>query len=152
MASKHSEKPMHALPHLSLVLPRLPSKQCQCLSCRIEIVPDLGGWNVDCFLSPLLFPLGDQCCDALACPFSESSSSLGAPLACLAANQMWCLMCLPVYLPVHSHWLRHKSLQPITVHGCVPARAAHSRLHLLQEVHWVYENDGMCNLCVMLAG
>ena len=28
-----------------------------------------------------------------------------------------------------------KSLQPKTVHGCVPVRAAHSRLHLLQEVH-----------------
>ena len=28
-----------------------------------------------------------------------------------------------------------KSLQPKTVHGCVPGGAAHSRLHLLQEVH-----------------
>ena len=27
----------------------------------------LGGWNVSCFLSPLLFPSGNQCCDALAC-------------------------------------------------------------------------------------
>ena len=27
------------------------------------------------FLSPLLFPSGDQCCDAVACPCSESSSS-----------------------------------------------------------------------------
>ena len=28
-----------------------------------------------------------------------------------------------------------KSLQPKTVHGCVPVGAAHSRFHLLQEVH-----------------
>ena len=29
-----------------------------------------------------------------------------APLPCQAAVQMWYLLCLPVYLPVHSHWLR----------------------------------------------
>ena len=39
-----------------------------------------------------------------------------------------------------------KSLQPKTVHGCVPVGAAQSRLYLSQEVHWVCENDGMCNL------
>ena len=53
------------------------------------------------------FPSGDQCCDALAYPCSESSSSLGAPLPCQAADQMWYLLCLPVYLPIHSHRLRH---------------------------------------------
>ena len=31
------------------------------------------GWNVGRFLCPLLFPSGDQYCDALACPCSESS-------------------------------------------------------------------------------
>ena len=41
-------------------------------------------WNVGRFVSPLLFPSGDQCCDALACPCSESSSSLGAPQSCQA--------------------------------------------------------------------
>ena len=49
-------------------------------------------WRVECrplpFSSPLLFPSGDQCCDALACPCSESSSSLGAPLPCQAADQL----------------------------------------------------------------
>ena len=90
----------------SAVSPRLPSKQCQYLSGWTQIAIDLGGWNVNLFLSPLLFPLGDQCCDALACPCCESSSSLGAPLPCQAADQMWYLQCLPVYLPVHSHWLR----------------------------------------------
>ena len=35
------------------------------------------------------------------------------------------------------------SLQPKTVHGCVPAGAAHSRLHLLQQMHRVCKNDGM---------
>ena len=28
-----------------------------------------------------------------------------------------------------------RSLQPKTVHGCVPVGAAHSRLYLLQQVH-----------------
>ena len=45
------------------------------------------GWNVGRFLSPLLFPSGHQCCDALACPCSESSSSFKAPLPCQAADQ-----------------------------------------------------------------
>ena len=40
-----------------------------------------------------------------------------------------------------------KSLQPKTVHGCVPIRASHFRLHLLQQVHRVCENDDTCNLC-----
>ena len=87
-------------------LPRLPSKQCQYLPGWTQITVDLGGWNVGRFLSPLLFPSGGQCCDALACPCWESSSSLWAPLPCQAADQMWYLLCLPVYLPVHSHWLR----------------------------------------------
>ena len=45
-----------------------------------------------------------------------------------------------------------KSLQVKTVHGCVPVGTAHSRLHLLQEVHRVCENDGMCDPCVTLRG
>ena len=57
------------------------------------------------FLSPLLFLSGDQCCDAQACSCSESSSSLEALLPCQAADQTWYLLCLPVYLPVHSHLL-----------------------------------------------
>ena len=45
--------------------------------CLVEqIVLDLGGWNVGRFLSPLLFASDDQCCDAVVCPCSESSSSL----------------------------------------------------------------------------
>ena len=43
-----------------------------------------------------------------------------------------------------------KSLQQETVHGCVPIKAAHPSPHLLQQVHWVCENDGTCNLCVTL--
>ena len=52
-------------------------------------------WRVECrhFLSPLLFPSGDQCCDAPACPCLESSSSLGAPLPCQAADQMCDICC-----------------------------------------------------------
>ena len=71
-----------------------------------RIVLDLGEWNVGRFLSPLLFPSGDHCCDAPACPCSDSSSSLWALLPCQAADQMRCLLCLSVYLPVQSHWLR----------------------------------------------
>ena len=53
-------------------------------------------WRVECrrFLSPLLFPSGDQCYDALDCPCSGSSSSLGAPLPCQAADQMCMSVCL----------------------------------------------------------
>ena len=82
------QRPIRTPPHLSGVSSRLPSKQCQCLSGWTQIVLDLGGWNVGRFLSPLLFPSGDECCDALACPCSGSSSSLWAPLSCQAADQM----------------------------------------------------------------
>ena len=88
-------------------LPKVGLEQCQYLPGWTQIVLDLGGWNVGRFLSPLLFPSGDQCCDALVCLYWESSSNLGAPLPCQAADQMWYLLCLPVYLPVHSHWLQH---------------------------------------------
>ena len=54
---------------LSAVSPRLPSKQCQYLSGWTQIVLGLAGWNVGRFLSPLLFPSGDQCRDILACPW-----------------------------------------------------------------------------------
>ena len=95
----------------------------QYLSCWTQIVLDLGGWNVGRFCSPLLFPSGGQCCDALACPCSESSSSLWAPLPCQAADQMWYLLCLPVYLPVHSHWLRRaqdsRSTEVFVAEDCV---------------------------------
>ena len=42
--------------------------------------------------------------------------------------------------------------QTKSAHGCVPVGAAHSRLQLLHTVHRVCENDGMCDLCVMLEG
>ena len=45
-----------------------------------------------------------------------------------------------------------RSLLSNTIHGYVPVRPAYSRLHILQQVHWVCENDGMCNLCIMLGG
>ena len=84
----------------------LPSKQCQCLSGWTQIVLDLGGWSFGRFLSPLLFPSGDQCWDSLACPCWESFSNHWVPLPCQAADQMWYLPCLPVYPPVHFHWLQ----------------------------------------------
>ena len=107
MASWCLERLICAPPLLSVVFPWLPSKQCQCLSGWTQIIAGLGVWKVSLFLSPLLFPSGDQCCAALACPCSEFSSSLGALLLCQAADQMWYLLCLPVYLPIYSHWLQH---------------------------------------------
>ena len=86
-------------------LPKVALETVPMFDCN-QIVPDLGGRNVGRFLSPLLFRSGDQCCNALACPCRESSLSLRAPLPCQAADQMWYLQCLPVYLPVHSHRLR----------------------------------------------
>ena len=80
-------------------------------------------------------------------------ASLSARVARTLSNQQ------TNYLLVHSHWLRRaqgsKSTEVFaakTMHVCVPVGAAHSRLHILQEVHWVYENDGMCNLCITLGG
>ena len=150
---------IHAPPCLSAVFPILPSKQCQCLSGWTQFISDLGGWNVCHFLSLLLFPSGDQCCDALACPCSEGSTSLGAPLPCQAAERCdICCACQSIclFIPTDSGMSRavdpQKSLQPKIVHGCVPVRAAHSRLHLLQKVHSVCENDDMCNLCITLGG
>ena len=61
MASWCSERPTRAPPRLSAVSPRLPSKQCQYLSGWTQIVLDHGGWSVDRFLSPLLFPLSGEC-------------------------------------------------------------------------------------------
>ena len=123
MASLRSERPIHAPSRLSAVSPRLPSKQRQYLPSWTQIVLSLGGWNVGRFLSPLLFSSGGQCCDALACPCSKSSSSLWAPLPCQAADQMWYLLCLPVYLPVHSHWLKHaqdsRSTEVFVAEDCV---------------------------------
>ena len=46
----------------------------------------------------------------------------------------------------------HRGLCSRRLHGCEPVGAAHSRLHLLQQVHWVCENDGTCNLYGTLGG
>ena len=74
-------------PRLSAVSSRLPSKRCQHLSGFAQIFPDLRGRNVGRFLSTLLFPSGDLCCGALACPRSDSSSSPSAPLPCPSCRQ-----------------------------------------------------------------
>ena len=71
-------RPPHHFPPFSL----FPSPMSEYLSGWTQIVLDLGGWNVGGFLSPLHFTSGDQCCDTLACPCWESSSSLWAPLPC----------------------------------------------------------------------
>ena len=94
--------------------------------CLVEhkLFPTPEGGNVGHLLSPLLFPSGDHCCDALACPCLESPSSLYAHLPCRAADQMWGLLCLPVYLPVisDSSVARAVDLQVFevkTLHGSV---------------------------------
>ena len=87
-------------------LPKVALETVPIFSGWTQIVLGIGGWNVGRFLSPLLFPSRDQCCNDLPFPCPERSSSLGAPLPWQAVDQMWYLLCLPVYLPVHSHWLR----------------------------------------------
>ena len=57
----------------------------------------------------------------------------------------------PLTLACPRQWTQ-RSLYSQRLHGCVPVGAVHWRLHLLQEVHWICENDCMCNLCVKLAG
>ena len=83
MALYCSERPTRVLPRLSS-LQGCPwnsansflAEKCQCLSSGTQIVPNLRGWNVGCFLSQLLFPSGSQSCYALACPCSENSKPL----------------------------------------------------------------------------
>ena len=71
MVSHCSERSIRAPPRLSSAFLGLPSRQCQCLSGWTQIVSDLGGWNVGRFLCPLLFPSGDQYCDAPAVQFTN---------------------------------------------------------------------------------
>ena len=42
-------KAISSLPQLSAVFPKLPLKQCQCLSGWTQIVLDLWVWNISCF-------------------------------------------------------------------------------------------------------
>ena len=67
MASLCSQRPICAPPCLSAVFQRWPWKRCQRWSGWTQIAP-----NATSFSTPL--PSGDQCCDALACPCSESES------------------------------------------------------------------------------
>ena len=54
------------------------------------------------FATPLSFRRSMLWCSCLS--MFRSFSSLGAPLPCQAAEQMQYLLCLPVYLPIYSHW------------------------------------------------
>ena len=145
MAYQRSERPMRAPPRLPAVSPRLPSNQCRCLvehksfPRRVECRPlPFSTFSILQVISAvMLWPVH----------VSESSSSLGAPLPCQAADQMWYLLCLPV-IPNDTGMTRavdpQKSLQFKTMYGCEPVvEAAHSRLHLLQQIYWVCENDGI---------
>ena len=66
------------------------------------------GEGISYFLSPLLFLSANKSCDALVCQSSESSSRLSTLLLCQGVDQLWCLPCLPVYLPDLQH-LRQRS-------------------------------------------
>ena len=77
-------------------------------------------------------------------------------LPCPAKLQTRCDICFACqsicpFIPTDSGVPRtvdpQKSLQPKSVHGCVPVRAANSRLHLLQQVPGVCENHGICVIC-----
>ena len=46
------------------------------------------GWDINYLL---LFLSGDQCCNALICPWSMCSSNLSALLPCHTVDQLWCL-------------------------------------------------------------
>ena len=52
------------------------------------------------------------------------------------------------------HFISFDSGMVFAAENCMamPVRAAHSRLHLLEQVHWACENDGMCKLCITLEG
>ena len=87
----------------------------------------------------------NQCFDALACLCLESFTSLTALLPWQAVDQLWCVLCLSIYLPVHSRWFWHgravdpllySQLFPRAVHGHVPVRAAHFRLQFLAAGSW----------------
>ena len=78
--------------------------------------------NVGCFLSPLLFPPGDQCCDALACPCSESSSSFlhSSFLQAISAVMLW-----PVHVQKVPQTSEHQHVEPTsTLQHQAPGRVA----------------------------
>ena len=150
-SSLFSERPIDAPIHLSAVSPR-----CQRLSVWTQIVPDLGRWNVGRFHSLLLFLQANNAVMLRDQTVSQASKHLCPPT--LQTRRDFCCACQSAF-PVHSPQLWHglavylqKSLQLKTVHRCVSVTAAHLRLHLLQQVQWVCDNDGLSNLCVTLGG
>ena len=96
MVQQRSEGPhtRSSRSHPPSSIPLLPFNKYQCWYCSAWIVLHLSGQDVDHFLSPLLFPSGDRCCPAL---FYQYSASARKPV-----DELSCLLCLPVCLPVHS--------------------------------------------------
>ena len=120
-----------------------------------RIVPYLKWWNIKfCgFLSPLPFSQGQQCCNAVVCACSESSSSLSA-LPCHPADQLWSVLCLPPHMPVQYLWFWNGKRSGSTKggHGFTSVRAAQliRQFHCLHLVHWTCQNDDTRDLCITL--
>ena len=91
-------------------------------------------WNISCFLFPLLFLSGNQCCDSLVSPCSESSSSIAALLPCQAADQSRLFALLVSLLVWHGQGSRHTVV--FANEGC-------SWLDTSQGNHLVCENADM---------
>ena len=138
----------------------MPSHTCQqspqgCLQnsanvCVVEhrLFPTLEGVSIGCFLSPLIFPSGDQMfwCSGLS-KFREFLNPLsskqwtGCDVCCVYQSA-----CSVPLIPAWPAQCIHSSLCCWRLNGCVPVRAAHLVLHLLQQVHWVCENEGIYNI------
>ena len=154
-ASKSSERPIRAPPRLTAVSPRFPLKRYQCLVEHRPFPTSEAGMSATSFInSPFL-----QAIDVVMLHVQKVPQAYEH--LCPATLQTRCNICCAChsicsFIPTDPGMPRaedpQKSLQPKTLHGCVPIGAAHPRLHLLQDVHWVCENDGMCNLWVTLGG
>ena len=114
-----------APPRLSAVSLRLPSKQCQSFSGRTWIIPDLRGWTTSFLHSSFL-----QAVNAVMLwPVHVQNVPQASEHLCPAKLQTRCAICCAcqffrLFIPTDSSMPRavdpQKSLQPKTVHGCVP--------------------------------
>ena len=139
MASERSERPTCFPTHLLAVSPQLPLKQCQWLSTDLS---NIGWWNVGRFLSPLLFFFFQTSSIRMLWPVHVQKVPQVSEHLCPAMLQTSCDVCCAYQymcpcIISDSCIARavgpQKSLQLKTAWLCV--RAAHHRLHIVQQVH-----------------
>ena len=101
-----SKKCIHTPSYLSAVSLKLPWKQCQYSSGWTQMI--LGPRRVEFWLLPFSTPLSFRWSTLMLWPVHVRKFLLPLSTSALqAADQMWCVLCLPVCLPVHFLLLQH---------------------------------------------